>query len=166
MNVISGNFGINETLNTLSAIFEKYKNERVCVLGTICVGKTTLLNRLSEYHCEDLDAVLWPIIPQEETLYLNELLAKPWTVECGNEIDRLIYQYAKVKPGCPLFTSVIIDCEAVIYLDISDELLAAHCEKRGASFEDSKKIKEAIEGDWNSHKAKNDKTLYYVTLTE
>jgi hypothetical protein len=62
----------------------------------------------------------------------------------------LIYKFCKVKPGCPLFTSVIVDCEAVVYLDISDELLAVHCEKRGSSFEDSKNIKEAIEGDWNN----------------
>ena len=96
----------------------------------------------------------------------NELAKEPWTTECGNEIDRLVYKYAKVKPGYPLFTTVIIDCEAVIYLDISDDLLTEHCKKRGYSFEDSKSIKEAIEGDWNSHKAKNDKVFYYLTVTE
>ena len=163
---MSGRFTVNETLNTLKAIFEKHKDERVCVLGTICVGKSTLLNQLPEYKCEDLDDVLWPSIPEEEKNLMNQLLKEPWTTELGNEIDRLIYKYGKVKPGCPLFTSVILDCEAVVYLDISDDILADHCKKRGDSFEDSKNIKEAIEGDWNYHKAKNDKIFYYLTVSE
>lgn len=161
-----GKFTVNETLNTLKAIFEKHKNERVCVIGTICIGKSTILNQLPEYNCEDLDAVLWPYIPEEEMELFNRLSKKPWSTEMGNEVDRLIYKYAKVKSGRPLFTTVIIDCEAVVYLDISDHLLAKHCEKRGTSFEDSKKVKESIEGDWNNHKEKGNKVFYYVSVTE
>ena len=160
---MSGNFSINETINTLKVIFEKHKEERVCVIGTICAGKTTLLKQLSQYNCEDLDAVLWPNLLEEETAFLSQT---PWTEEMGAEIDRLVYKYVKVKPGHPLFTSVIVDCEAVIYLDISDDLLAEHCKKRGENFMDAKNIKEAIEGDWNNHKAKNEKTFYYITVTE
>ena len=159
-----GSFTVNETLNTLKAIFEKHRDERVCVIGTICVGKSTLLNQLPEYNCEDLDDVLWPHIPEEEKAQMNRLLEGPWTTDLGDEIDRLIYRYGKVKPGSPLFTSVIIDCEAVVYLDISDSLLREHCEKRGDSYEDAKNVKEAIEGDWNTHKAKNDKVFYYLTV--
>jgi broad-specificity NMP kinase len=161
-----GRFTVDETLNTLKAIFEKHKNERVCVIGTVCVGKSTLLNQLEDYNCEDLDAVLWPFIPEDEMSLFSKSAKEPWSSEFGKEIDRLIYKYAKVKPGKPLFTTVIIDCEAVVYLDISDDLLADHCKKRGDSYEDSKKIKEAIEGDWNNHKDKNDKILYYLTVTE
>ncbi len=61
-----------------------------------------------------------------------------------------------------MFGNVIVDCEAVVYLDISDDLLMEHCKKRGAGFEDAKKMKEVIEGDWNNHKEKNDKVFYYV----
>jgi energy-coupling factor transporter ATP-binding protein EcfA2 len=157
-----GIFGINETLNTLKAIFEKHKEERVCVLGTICAGKSTLLSQLPG-NCEDLDDVLWPNLPEEETAFLRQ---SKWTEEMGNEIDRLVYKYVKIKPGCPLFTTVIVDCEAVVYLDISDELLAAHCKKRGIDFAEAKQIKEAIEDDWNAHKAQNDKLLYYIMATE
>lgn len=163
---MAGNFTMSETLNALKAIFEKHKDERVCVIGTPCVGKSTLLNQLPEYNCEDLDEVLWPFIPKEEMKLFNELAKEPWTIEFSNEIDRLVYKYSRVKPGCPLFTSVIVDCEAVVYLDISDELLAEHCKKRGDSFTDTKNIKEAIEGDWNNHKAKNEKVFYYLTVTE
>lgn len=160
---MSGKFTIEETVNTLSAIFEKHREERVCVIGTICAGKTTVLNQLSQYNCEDLDAVLWPNLPAEETAFLSQT---PWTDEMGAEIDRLIYKHVKVKPGHPLFTSVIVDCEAVVYLDITDDLLLEHCKKRGESFMDAKNIKEAIEGDWNNHKAKNEKVFYYITVTE
>ena len=65
-----------------------------------------------------------------------------------------------------MFTSVIVDCEAVVYLDISDSLLTQHCEKRNVSFRDAKNIKEAIEDDWNNHKANGDKAMYYVMLTQ
>lgn len=163
---MAGKFTVNETLNTLRVILEKHKEDRVCVIGTTCAGKSTLLNQLPEYNCEDLDEVLWPNIPEEEKELMNHLLKMPWTTELGNEIDRLVYKFGRVKPGYPLFSTVILDCEAVVYLDISDELLAAHCEKRGVGFEDSKNIKEAIEGDWNNHKLKNDKIFYYLTVTE
>jgi ATPase subunit of ABC transporter with duplicated ATPase domains len=90
-----GIFGINETLNTLKAIFEKHKEERVCVLGTICAGKSTLLSQLPG-NCEDLDDVLWPNLPEEETAFLRQ---SKWTEEMGNEIDRLVYKYVKIKPA-------------------------------------------------------------------
>ena len=99
-------------------------------------------------------------------ILMQQLVKEPWSKELSDEIDRLIYKFCKVKPGCPLFTTVIVDCEAVVYLDISDELLAAHCRKRDSDFEDAKRIKEAIEGDWNNHKSKNDKVFYYLTVTE
>lgn len=163
---MAGEFTVNETLNTLRVILETHKEDRVCVIGTTCVGKSTLLNQLPEYNCEDLDEVLWPNISEEEKELMKHLLKTPWTTELGNEIDRLVYKFGRVKPGYPLFSTVILDCEAVVYLDISDELLATHCEKREVDFEDSKNIKEAIEGDWNNHKLKNDKIFYYLTVTE
>ena len=41
------------TINELETIFNKHKNERICVLGTICIGKTTLINQLK--NCVDID---------------------------------------------------------------------------------------------------------------
>lgn len=160
-NIMSGNFTANETLNTLRAIFEKHKNERVCVLGTTCIGKTTLLNQVP--GCVDMDAEAFSQITEEEAAFINQT---PWTKEIGDEVDRLVYKYARIKPGNPMFGTVIIDCEAVVYLDIDDNLLMEHCQKRGANFEDAKNMKKAIEGDWNNHKLKNDKVFYYVKITE
>jgi energy-coupling factor transporter ATP-binding protein EcfA2 len=151
----------NETLEQLKAILDNHKNERVCVIGTICCGKTTLLRQIP--NCVDLDAELWPRLTKEETAFLSQT---PWTKEMGDEIDRLIYENVTVKPGFPLFGSVILDCEAVVYLDIDDDLLMEHCKKRGVSFTDAKNVKKAIEGDWNNHKAKNEKVFYYLKVTE
>ncbi len=150
-----------ETINTLNAIFAKHKNERICVLATPCCGKTTLLRQIPD--CIDLDDELWPQLTPEEAAFITQ---KPWTNEIGNFIDRLGYQKISVKPGHPLFTTIIVDCDAVIYLDISDQLLAEHCRKRESSFTDAKNVKESIEEDWNAHRKKGGKVFYYLVVTE
>ena len=48
------------TIGTLKSILEKHKNERVCVIGTMCCGKTTLIKHLPEYNCVDVDDEFWP----------------------------------------------------------------------------------------------------------
>lgn len=59
-----------ETINALNAIFEYHKKERICVLGTTCCGKTTLLRQMK--HCVDLDDELWPQLSKEEAvIYLD-----------------------------------------------------------------------------------------------
>lgn len=45
-----------ETINALKAIFEKHRNDRVCIIGTTCCGKTTLLRKIPE--CVDMDELL------------------------------------------------------------------------------------------------------------
>ncbi len=150
-----------ETINTLNAIFDKHKNERICVLATTCCGKTTLLKQI--HNCVDLDDELWPQLTAEEAAFISK---KPWTSEIGSFIDKMVYEKISVKAGHPLFTTIIVDCDVVVYLDISDELLAAHCKKRGNDFTDSKKVKEAIEEDWNCHKKEGGKKFYYLTVTE
>lgn len=37
---------VQETINALNAIFEKHKNDRICVLGTTCCGKSTLQEQI------------------------------------------------------------------------------------------------------------------------
>lgn len=150
-----------ETINALHAIFDKHKNERICVLATTCCGKTFLLKQIP--GCVDLDDELWPQLTKEEAEFISQ---KPWTNEIGDFIDKLVYEKISVKVGHPLFTTIIVDCDVVIYLDISDELLAEHCKKRGNNFRDAKNVKKSIEEDWNDHRKKGGKTFYYLTVTE
>ena len=44
--------------------------------------------------------------------------------------DNLIYTKVKIAKGTPMFGTVILDSDAVVYLDIADDVLKAHCEKR------------------------------------
>lgn len=59
-----------------------------------------------------------------------------------------------VKAGHPLFSLILLDCEVIVYLDISDDLLAEHCEKRGADFLDAQNVKNAIEITWQKQREK------------
>ena len=156
-----GVFSAGETVNTLLAIFEKHCHERVCVVGTKCVGKTTLLKRL--HGCVDMDAEVFSQISEAEARFINQT---PWTKEIGDEVDRLVYKYAEIKPGKPMFGTVIVDCEAVVYLDIGDDLLREHCRMRGVGYDDAIRMKQAIEGDWNNHKDMQNKMFYYIMITE
>ena len=81
-------------------------------------------------------------------------------------VDSLVYRNVKIQPGYPVFGTVIVDCEVVVYIDISDELLMKHCEERGTNFADAKAIKDAIERDWDNHKKQGDKQFYYTTMLE
>ena len=158
------NFTIGETLNTLKAIFEKHKHERICVIGTMCVGKTTIISRLPEYNCIDMDDEFWPQMPKEHIEILSQ---KPITEEIIGTICKLISKKITVKVGCPLFGISILNCEAVVYLDISLNLLKKHCKSRGdTALADALFVKNVIEQDWNSHKSKGGKTFYYLTITE
>jgi len=159
-----GLFTTAEMINTLTAIFERHKNERICVIGTMCCGKTTLMQQLFQYKCVDIDDVLWPQISEAETEALSKT---PITEEIMDSIYKLAYEKVIVTPGCPLFGFVILDCEAVIYLDISQELLKKHCDKRGdTGFTDASYIKKRIEEDWAAHKIINEKVFYYLTVPE
>ena len=150
-----------ETINTLNAIFEKNKDKRICVLATSCCGKTTLVQQIP--NCVDLDDVLWPQLTKEEEDYICQ---KPWTNEIGAFTSKLVHERISIKPGHPLFSLILIDCDVIVYVDITDELLAEHCKQRGSNFIDVKNVKNAIENRWNNEREKKDKTFYYVCVTE
>ena len=101
-----------------------------------------------------MDDQLWPQLTKEEAEFINQ---KPWTHEIGDFIDKLVYEKISVKVGHPLFTAIIVDCDVVIYLDISAELLAELCQKRGNNFFDAQNVKNAIEEDWNNHRKRAEK---------
>ena len=159
-----GIFSSSETANALKTILEKHKNERVCVIGTMCCGKSTLIKQLPEYNCIDMDDKFWVQIPEEEIEVLSQT---PITEEVISTIFKLMYEKVTVTPGFPMFGVLILDCEVVVYLDISEKLLEEHCKRRGdTALVDALFVKKRIEEDWNNHKAKNEKVFYYLTITE
>ena len=156
-----GKFTIDDTINTLEAIFEKHRNERICVLSTTCVGKTTITGKKSQWI--DVDILLGERMTKEEIEFCSQI---PWTEEIGNVYGKIMLDRIKIEPGYPLFCSMILECEVVVYIDISNENLLKHCTKRGVNFDYALQMKNEVEKDWNEHKNKNDKKFYYVAMAE
>ena len=154
----------SEIINTLKIIFDKHKDERICVVGTMCCGKTTLIKELSEYNCVDVDDEFWPQISKDETERLSET---PITKEIMDDIFKLMRKKITVKPGHPLFGVLILDCEAVVCLDIAEELLEKHCTARSdTDLRDALFVKRLMEDDISKHKTVNDKVFYNLTVVD
>jgi ABC-type cobalamin/Fe3+-siderophores transport system ATPase subunit len=64
----------NQTIKELEANLNKHKNERVCVIGTMCCGKTTLLKQIP--NCVDMDEELFSQLTKEEAKFICQM---PWT---------------------------------------------------------------------------------------
>ena len=127
-------------INELKSVLDSNKEKRVCVVGTTCTGKSTYLSY--DNSGLDMDKIIFPLLTQEEKDYVCQ---EPWTPEIGETMDRLVRERIKIEPGHPVFGTVIIDCDLIVYLDISDELLLKRTKERGAEFTDAKNMKDSIE---------------------
>lgn len=124
----------------LIRIFEENKDKRICVLGTTCTGKTTLVNCLN--IGKDMDALIFPLLTKEEIDYVCQT---PWTQEIGNKMDELVRTKLVIQPGVPLFGTVLLDCDLIIYLHIDDELLLERTMSRHVAFANAKNMQSKIE---------------------
>ena len=127
-------------IEQLKTIFEQNKDKRICVLGTTCTGKTTLINKTNIGL--DMDEEIFPLLTKEETDYVCQT---PWTEEIGNKMDELVRTKLKIQPGTPLFGTVLLDCDLIIYLHINDELLQERTRLRNADFNNAKNMQKKIE---------------------
>ena len=113
-------FNPADTENSLKAIFHKHNNERICVVGTVCCGKTTLLKKLGEYNCVDMDDEFWHQTTKEEYDYFCQV---PFTKEMYELLHKMVNEKVMIKRGFPLFGVIILDCDVIVYLDIDKNLL-------------------------------------------
>lgn len=127
-------------IEQLKTIFEQNKEKRICVLGTTCTGKTTLINKTNIGL--DMDKEIFPLLTKEETKYVCQT---PWTEEIGNKMDELVRTKLKIKPGTPLFGTVLLDCDLIIYLHINDNLLQERTRLRNTEFNNAKNMQKKIE---------------------
>lgn len=127
-------------IEQLENILEENKDKRICILGTSCTGKTTLI----EYTGmgKDMDEEIFPLLTKEEEEYVCRT---PWTKEIGNYMDNLVKTKLKIEPGIPLFGTVLLDCDLIVYLHINDELLKMRTEKRNVDFINAKNMQQSIE---------------------
>ena len=129
-------------INELKKIIDSNNDKRICVVGTSCTGKTTYLDYA--HNGLDMDKIIFPLLSDEEKEYVCQT---PWTPEIGETMDRLVKEKIKIKCGQPVFGTVIIDCDLIVYLDISDELLQERTKSRNVDYQDAKNMKDSIEKD-------------------
>lgn len=132
----------NKYMEELKEIFDKNKDKRILVIGTTCTGKSTLIKILGIGL--DMDKIIFPLLSDEEKEYVCQT---PWTPEFGETMDRLVKERIKIKVGQPVFGTVIIDCDLIVYLDISNELLLERTKSRNVNYQDAKNMKDSIEQD-------------------
>lgn len=133
---------IEASVDNLITIFNENNDKRICVLGTTCTGKTTLIGD-SDIGL-DMDKEIFPLLTKEETEYV---CSSPWTEEIGRTMDELVRAKLSIKPGFPMFGTVLLDCDLIVYLHISDELLLERTKLRNADFMNAKNMQEKIESE-------------------
>lgn len=131
---------IEASLDNLLTIFNENSNKRICVLGTTCTGKTTLINN-SDIGL-DMDKEIFPLLTKEETDYV---CSTPWTEEIGEKMNELVRTKLSIRPGTPMFGTVLLDCDLIVYLHINDELLLERTKLRNADFMNAKNMQKKIE---------------------
>lgn len=131
---------IEASIDNLLTIFNENSNKRICVLGTTCTGKTTLINELK--IGVDMDKEIFPLLTQQETDYV---CSTPWTEEIGKKMDELVRTRLSINAGTPMFGTVLLDCDLIVYLHISDELLLERTKLRNADFMNAKNMQKKIE---------------------
>lgn len=127
-------------INDLKKVLEQNSDKRVCVVGTSCTGKSTYLKYAK--NGLDMDEIIFPLLTEQEKEYVCQT---PWTEEIGQTMNRLVRERIKIQPGQPVFGTVIIDCDLVVYLNISDDLLRKRIQSRGVNYSDVKMMKDNIE---------------------
>lgn len=127
-------------IEKLEVIFNEYENKRICVIGTTCTGKSTLIKKLGKGL--DMDSEIFPLLTKEETDYVCN---NPWTEEIGKTMDNLVKTRLAIQKGSPLFGTVLLDCDLIVYLHINDDLLAERTALRNAKFADAKNMQTKIE---------------------
>lgn len=90
----------------------------------------------------DMDEEIWPKMTDEEQQYVCRT---PWTPEIGATMEEIVRNRLTIIPGRPLFGTVLLPCDLIIYLHINDSLLQERTSLRGANFQDAKNMQLAIE---------------------
>jgi len=126
----------------LEEILEKHKHERVCVVGTTCTGKSYLLRNIP--YAQDMDELIFPKLSKDEE---KIVMSKPWTTYVGETMKRLVKERVRIEPGKPVFGTVVILSDYIVYLKISDNLLKERTEKRGKQYSDAKNMQIDLEKD-------------------
>ena len=131
---------MKKPLEELKSVLSQNQDKRITVVGTTCVGKTSLLKEIPEGI--EISKLAPPLTEEEKDFYYNAPLTRE------NEERRLDLRARRafVKPGQPAFgTAIAQDTELIVYLTISDELLRKRTSARRVDFEMAKTMQKFIE---------------------
>jgi pantothenate kinase len=133
-------------LEQILHILETNNDKRIIIVGTTCTGKSTLLSEVkkSVKGAADMDSILFPKLSKRESEYV---CSTPWTEEIGKTMMRLAREKIKVENGKPIFGTVVLDCDIIIYIKIGDALLKERTALRKVSFDDAKRMQKQIEAE-------------------
>ena len=145
-------------IEQLIEIFEENRDKRICVLGATCTGKTTLIKGTNIGL--DMDEEIFPLLTEEETEYVCRT---PWTQEIGNKMNELVRTKLSIKQGTPMFGTVLLDCDLIVYLHINDDLLLERTKLRNTDFSNAKNMQQKIE---EEIKNSNIPTIYVEVQNE
>ena len=107
-----------------------------------------------------MDEEIFPLLTLEETEYVCQT---PWTEEIGNKMDELVRTKLSITPGVPMFGTVLLDCDLIVYLHINDDLLLERAKLRNVDFSNAKKMQQKIE---EEIKKSNIPTIYIEVQNE
>ncbi|MCR4280490.1 MAG: AAA family ATPase [Candidatus Komeilibacteria bacterium] len=133
----------------ISYIFSLNAEKRICVVGTSCVGKSTLLSYLPE--AVDMDDLLFgneqkgiePLLTQEERDYV----CGPWTPEVGQFMTKKAHELIKIEARRPVFGTIVFPSDLVIEITVPDNILRERVRRRNADEKDVFNMKAQIESE-------------------
>jgi len=134
---------------SLNRIFEENRNKRICVVATSCAGESTILHSFKE--ALDMDDELFPLLTKDESDYV---CGYPWTEDIGKFMDNLAKSKLNIIPGHPLFGTVVLDADIIVFLHIDEKILKSRCLKRKVSLENSLNMQRKIEEDLRRYEDK------------
>jgi len=135
--------------NDLLTVISNNKNKRIVVVGTTCTGKSSILKKHPKFH--DMDELIFPLLNQEEKEYVCQT---PWTEEIGNKMNEFVKQRVKLKPGLPVFGTVLLDSDIAILISLNKMLLEGRCKLRGVNMRDAINMNNGICSELQSFKNK------------
>lgn len=116
----------------LRALLDQHLEKRVLVLGTTCTGKSTMLQSIP--GARDQDVEVFAKLTPEQAAYVCQ---QPWTEEIGKVMTQFVQMHVESAVGRPVFGTVLIDCDLVVLLNISDTLLQQRTAQREVPFADA-----------------------------
>ncbi|MTK09568.1 MAG: hypothetical protein F8N38_21070 [Hungatella sp.] len=132
----------SELEKILENIFNENKNKRIIVIGTTCSGKSTIVKKLA--YARDMDKEIFPLLSKEEIDYVCQ---EPWTREIGEKMNQFVRERINTIPGKPLFGTVCVDADLVVFLKLDKYLLEERCDLRNVNIINAVNMQDTIEND-------------------